>query len=489
MRYAIISDLHANLQAWDATLLDIRNIGVDSIICLGDIIGYGPNPAEVFASAYANVNHFVLGNHDAVVCGKMNPDLFNDKARDLILWTHTQLGDNAIQFLKTLPLTLDGGIFRCSHGEFSQPAAFNYVIDPADAVNSWNCTDNKLLFVGHTHVPNIFLTGDSGTPHIVPPQDFELEENKRYLINVGSIGQPRDTDTRACYCIYDTDNNSVIWRRIPFDIDAYRNAMVEASLDPTTTWFLQHDPRNETPPLRDILNFSPAETESELVQDTVEVEHLSLLQHSRSRWRLLAILTILLTLALGITAATILLRHTNRAKTTCGLIPVSISAITAPENHNLLTIPEHTTLPGAPIDNWIVHLGNKREQSAQVTKIESGSAFLLKSENIKEEIYLETPPILIRPKMKLCIYGLFHKSEDFKGNIYISLSLTKQKDGKNTTIKQFMIKEPNRHRKDNCLEARLTKTIPANSTHAQFRVSGNFTGQVEIRELKLEKKK
>ncbi len=488
MRYAIVSDLHANLQAWDATLLDIRNIGVDSIICLGDIIGYGPNPAEVFASAYANINHFVLGNHDAVVCGKMNSNLFNDKARQLIIWTHSQLGGNAIKFLQTLPLTLDGGIFRCSHGEFSKPSAFNYVIEPADAISSWNHTDNKLLFVGHTHVPEIFLLGQSGTPHVVPPQDFELEDGKRYLINVGSIGQPRDTDTRACYCIYDTDDNSVIWRRIPFDIDAYRNAMIAASLDPKTTWFLEHDPRKERPPLREILNFSPAQTEADTVQDAIEVQELSVLQHSRSRWRLLAIVILILAITLSIASAILLLRHNNRSENIYGLIPSSISATTAPEKQNLLKMPNHISPPGAPIDNWIIHLGNKRQQSVQVQKTESGMAFLLKSENLNDELRLESPPIHINSDMRLCIFGLFRKSEDFKGNISISLSLTKQKDGKTTITKQFMLKEPISRRKNNWLEARITEKIPADNTEAQFKVTGGFSGQVEVRDLRLEKK-
>jgi predicted phosphodiesterase len=489
MRYAIVSDLHANIQAWDATLLDIRNIGVDSIICLGDIIGYGPNPAEVFASAYANINHFILGNHDAVVCGKMNADLFNDKARNLILWTHAQLGSNAIKFLKTLPLTLDGEIFRCSHGEFSNPAAYNYIIDPADAISSWNCTNNKLLFIGHSHVPGIFLLGHSGTPHLVPPQDFELEEGKRYLINVGSIGQPRDTDTRACYCIYDTDKNSVIWRRIPFDIDAYRNAMIKASLDPATTWFLQHDPRNKLPPLREILNFSPARTEADSVQGAIEVQDLSVLQHSRSRWRLLAILILMVTISLGIAGIILASRYNNRAKNIYGLLPASISTISAQPSQNLLKMPDNISPPDTSVDNWIIHLGNKRQQSTEVINTESGIAFLLKSQNIKDEMRLESPPINIKPEMRICIYGLFRKSKNFKGNIAISLSLTKQKDGETIFIKHFMLKEPTSHRKNNWLEARITEEMPAGSIEAQFKITGSFNGEVEIRDLKLERKK
>ena len=129
MRFAIVSDLHSNLQAWNAVLLDIRSQKLDRIICLGDVVGYGPDPAEVLRSVHANVNHLVLGNHDAVVCGKMDETLFNESARQIIDWTRGQLNREARRFLGSLPLSLDAGLFRCAHGDFSEPGAFNHATE------------------------------------------------------------------------------------------------------------------------------------------------------------------------------------------------------------------------------------------------------------------------------------------------------------------------------------------------------------------------
>jgi len=155
MRFAIVSDIHSNLQAWNAALLDIRCNSIDKIVCLGDVVGYGPNPAEVLKSVHENVDYIVLGNHDAVVCGKMDASLFNDQACEIIEWTQAQLNNNAVKFLNSLPLSLASPAFRCTHGDFSQPEAFLYIIDPEDAVASWQTREEQLLFVGHTHTPNI----------------------------------------------------------------------------------------------------------------------------------------------------------------------------------------------------------------------------------------------------------------------------------------------------------------------------------------------
>ena len=265
MRLAVVSDLHANYQAWNAVLVDIRSIGVDRIVCLGDIVGYGPHPAEVLLSAYENIDYFVLGNHDAVIGGRMNPDRFNPAAREAIRWTQRQLAPDAMTFLRSIPLVLDGGRFRCAHGDFSQPAAFHYVIEPTDAWPSWTCVDHDLLLVGHTHWPRIFLLGPSGTPHVVDPQDFEMEPGKRYLVNVGSVGQPRDGDIRSSYVVLDTESASVCWRRIPFDVDAYRADFERTGLPHDVAGFLRHDPRRGLTPLRDQLCFSPARTPAEAV--------------------------------------------------------------------------------------------------------------------------------------------------------------------------------------------------------------------------------
>ena len=182
MKYAIVSDIHANLAAWNAVLLDIRSNGVDCIICLGDMLGYGPRPREVLESLYTSVDHFLLGNHDAAICGKIDPQCFNEPAREIIRWTAAQLGESAKKFLSRLPLCLAGENFRCAHANFDKPAGFHYVFEPQDAVAGWRKVQEPLLFIGHTHQPGIFVIGRSQTPRLIPPEDFMLEEGKRFLV-------------------------------------------------------------------------------------------------------------------------------------------------------------------------------------------------------------------------------------------------------------------------------------------------------------------
>ena len=151
MRYGIVSDVHANIQAWKAVLKDMKRQGVDIILCLGDVIGYGPNPAEVLDSCYSNVDYFLLGNHDAVIGNRLDSELFNDNAKFLIEWTRDQLNDAAADFFAEMPLRMEGDGFICAHGELALPGRFGYIYQAQDAIESFTSTDSPLMFVGHTH--------------------------------------------------------------------------------------------------------------------------------------------------------------------------------------------------------------------------------------------------------------------------------------------------------------------------------------------------
>jgi len=484
MQYAIVSDIHANLQAWNAVLLDIRSLDLDKIICLGDLVGYGPNPAEVLESVHGNVDYLVLGNHDAVVCGKLDPSLFNESARGIIEWTERRLNKEAVSFLKSLPLSLDGRTFRCAHGDFGDPAAFNYIIDPEDASPSWHAVENQLLFVGHTHHPAIFLLGESGTPRVVDPQDFVLEPEKRFLVNVGSVGQPRDGETRACYCILDSAAGSVCWRRIPFDIDAYRSALENTGVSVEPSYFLRHDPRQGKPPLRELLNFSPPANREMMVRDAVEVQELTVLKRSLSRWRILTTGVITLSVAAGIAAGTFWWRHHDRAVWIEGSQMQSIHASSRPHDRNLLMDPGRAET-GQPIPGWKVLLGNRHKQSISAGPAETGGAFfLMVSETAKDELLLSSPPILVRSGMKLCLDGFFEKSPDFRGEIAVSIPVTRILDTKEEDSEHAR-KAPNPPDNSGWGRAKRTFEIPANASRIRFQVRGKFTGKVRIRDLAL----
>ncbi len=492
MRLAIVSDIHANWQAWSAVLIDIRSQGIDRIVCLGDLVGYGPNPAEVLESAYAHVDHFVLGNHDAVLCGKMDPTCFNDDAQRMIDWTRGRLSDEAARFFDKVPLTLAAPGFRCSHGDFSEPGAFHYIIDPPDALPSWAQVPEPLLFVGHTHDPAIFLLGASGIPRVVPPQDFELEEGKRYLVNVGSVGLSRDGDTRASYCVFDTATSAVNWRRIPFDLDAYREAIRRAGLSEAKNHLLQHDPRQSAPPLRTLLSFSPAATPDQQVRDTVPVATLDLLRRDLRRWKTLAIAGAAVLLVAGLVTAVGVRRVTQRELTIpAGQIPIlAPEAARAAPGVDLLTPPEAPVAAGQPIRGWQVRLGDRRRQAVAVTGDPSGPAiFALQSTAGREELRLTSTPVTVRPNQRLQIQGLVRPGTDFDGAVALYLNVTRRVDGREISDPLFLVKKPEWAQPDGWLRAQATsKPMPADAVSVTLELRGKFSGALEARDLTLNRR-
>ncbi|MFW5871235.1 MAG: metallophosphoesterase family protein [Verrucomicrobiota bacterium] len=231
MRYAIVSDIHANLRAWEAVYSDISERNVDDIICLGDIVGYGPLPAETLESVYERVEHIVLGNHDAVVAGKFDPSEFNDNARAIIEWTSEQMTEVAAEVFSEMPVELEGEDFLVSHAEVLDPERFNYIEGSEEAQESFDACESPLIFVGHTHEPAVFLMDhEKGRVMVAEPFNVRLRDNYRYIINVGSVGDPRDDDIRSCYCIYDTDLRQVFYHRVQFDVEAYRQDLEESGL-------------------------------------------------------------------------------------------------------------------------------------------------------------------------------------------------------------------------------------------------------------------
>jgi diadenosine tetraphosphatase ApaH/serine/threonine PP2A family protein phosphatase len=486
MRYAIVSDLHANLQAWNAVFLDLRSNGAERILCLGDLVGYGPQPAEVLQAAHQHVDYFVLGNHDAVLCGKLDAALFNDTARELIRWTRTRLGQNAIRFLGTLPLTLAGEGFRCAHGDFDNPAAFPYLLSPQDALASWSRVTEPLLFVGHTHEPALFLLGGSGTPHSVAPQDFELEPGKRYLVNVGSVGSPRDGDARASYCLYDTDQHAVYWRRVPFDLDAYRAAVKTAGISDAPSHFLHSDPRQGRRPIREMLSFSPPTAPGQAARDVVAVQSIQQLRRNARAWQTGFVLLLVLTLLAAAAGGAALWRYRTRGAVLTAPGFHAIDAARAAADDNLLPVPAEPTSAGRGIPGWRVRLGNRHRQTARVRLLANDvPAFELSSADADEVLDLASRPMAVKPGMSFRPNGLFRKDASFKGSVALVVVLTRQVHGREERLEQFYVKEPNQAKADGWQRAREKFDIPAGGTSIELHLRGQFTGTVLVKELAL----
>ena len=231
MRYAIVSDIHANIRAWEAVLADIRSQSVDVIVCLGDVVGYGPKPAEVLEAVRSVTDHFVLGNHDAAAVGMMDYSIFNDHARQAIEWSITELSPDAKQFLSAVPLAIEAGELLFVHAEIAEPGRFNYIDNVEIAKENFAANKHFATFVGHTHLPKMFELSADGSVQELLDTTCGLDAEKRYIINVGSVGEPRNPDDLSSrYAVYDVEKREIDFRHVEFDIVAYRRDLDATSL-------------------------------------------------------------------------------------------------------------------------------------------------------------------------------------------------------------------------------------------------------------------
>jgi len=238
MRYAIFSDIHANWQAWCAVRTDLRAQGAATAICLGDVIGYGPSPLRVLRDVRQCCDNVLFGNHEAAALGQLDLDIFTPEARRAAEWTATQLDGDARRFLGELPMVIEDEDILFVHAEPVAPEAWGYVETSADALACFQATQARLIFVGHTHFPEVFTLRPAGVVTQTQPAELTLDAGARYLVNVGSVGDPRDGTAQASYCLYDTATRKLKWRRVPFDLDALANE-VRQRPQLELPWFLQ----------------------------------------------------------------------------------------------------------------------------------------------------------------------------------------------------------------------------------------------------------
>ncbi len=221
MRTAIISDIHGNLEALSAVLYDIESLNIDEIVCLGDIIGYGPNPNECISLVSKKCPIILLGNHDAAVLDPLSTQNFNINAKLAIEWTQKQLTDESREVLKKLTMTKVDETKTYVHATPYEPRMWYYISSVEEALFNFQFFNTTFCLVGHTHIPvTIALSRDN---KINVSQDgfldFSRDDDRQFLINVGSVGQPRDRNPRASFGILDTDASTFSLRRIDYDIN------------------------------------------------------------------------------------------------------------------------------------------------------------------------------------------------------------------------------------------------------------------------------
>jgi len=232
MRYAVICDVHSNLEALEVVLAEIRRQEVDRIVHLGDIVGYNINPNECIEILRSENVESIMGNHDAAACGLDDPLWFNSAAKQAIIWTRKRLSKQNREYLRSLPeqLVLDGNIL-ISHG--SPENRDNYILDWMDAMRQFAVMENmsvKMGFFGHSHLPALFAY--RGFNHdLEQAGKHTLDRNNLYLVNFGGLGQPRDGDPRTCFGIFDSDEMTVEFFRLKYDVIKCAKKVEAAGLD------------------------------------------------------------------------------------------------------------------------------------------------------------------------------------------------------------------------------------------------------------------
>ena len=235
MRSLIVSDIHSNLEAFDAVLADAQsNGGYDEVWFLGDLVGYGADPGPCIARLRGLPNLSIAGNHDHAATGKLNPDLFNGAARAAALWTADQLTAAEREYLIGLPEVRNVGTFTHVHGSLRDPV-MEYLISEPAAVATFALLETPFCLVGHSHYPLVWTEFEhgAGVELLDETAPIALTRDQRVIVNPGSVGQPRDGDWRASYLLYDSevgDAGELRYHRVEYDIATAQRKIREAGL-------------------------------------------------------------------------------------------------------------------------------------------------------------------------------------------------------------------------------------------------------------------
>ena len=228
MKYAIIADIHGNLDAFQVVLEDIRNQKATHVVCLGDVVGYNAQPKECLDIVRQMNIPCVKGNHDEYCSTENHLDGFNPHAAEAVHWTREQLSEDDKKWLRDLKYSRMAANFTMVHATLDAPERWGYVFDKLAAAASFPYQNTQMCFFGHTHVPVAFMrdTVVRGGTY----SKFKVDASKKYFINVGAVGQPRDNNPKSAYVIYDMDAQTIELRRLDYDIASAQKKILAAGL-------------------------------------------------------------------------------------------------------------------------------------------------------------------------------------------------------------------------------------------------------------------
>lgn len=228
MRIGFVSDIHSNYEAFQKALSLLSGENVDIILCLGDIVGYGADPRPCIDLAKENCKICIAGNHDWAAINQTDISYFNTYARAAALWTRKELRENDISYLRGLPLVRTFNQIYLVHSTPNNPHEWNYIFSINEAIEEFQYFDNQVCFIGHSHIPAIFCSDGS-----VYRDEVHLSDaKKKYLVNIGSVGQPRDRDIRLSCAIFDEEEKKIEILRESYDVTKAVEKIKNAGLPP-----------------------------------------------------------------------------------------------------------------------------------------------------------------------------------------------------------------------------------------------------------------
>ncbi len=230
MRYGFFSDVHANLEALKACVLDFRSEKIDKLFFLGDAVGYGPSPDECVKLIDKVSEVSLMGNHDYAALGLMETEYFNQYAAQSVGWTKDSLSHKSIEIMTDFELTHQIEDILMVHSSPKDPENWHYILDMDDAEENFNYFQQKICLVGHTHRPYIVYKRGSENAVLSRQTEEDLQDDCRYLVNIGSVGQPRDGDPRSCYLIFDTEAARLRLKRVQYNVRNTQNDMAKVGL-------------------------------------------------------------------------------------------------------------------------------------------------------------------------------------------------------------------------------------------------------------------
>lgn len=230
MEFAVISDIHANLEALTAVLEDIRKRKIETIYCLGDVVGYGCDPSACLDLVLKHCDIRLMGNHEYYALGLISNEYLSPLAQQSSIWTKEHLSEGDIEMISNFEMEAHVADIDFVHASPYEPDSWRYILATQEARRAFDCMQGQICFYGHSHLPMVFSLSPEGDIRHQVGHDIQPSDEKKYLINVGSVGQPRDNDPNACYVSFDTENRGVTYNRVAYDISATQKKMRAAGV-------------------------------------------------------------------------------------------------------------------------------------------------------------------------------------------------------------------------------------------------------------------